>query len=199
MFGKGTSPTGGGGTIAGVTGPVQLGGPGMPGGGLMPTRPGFSFGDMLTSMGGQFLGTKLGSMLGIKGTSFGGMLLQAGINQTVTKVLGNVMAGQPILTGLSNIPMAFANVGKGLMSPQIGMGNMISKIAGSEFLTNLAPGFAGFLGQFGAAMANPAIFSSGASLGTSQMLGSLAGGAMSGMAVYGLSNLLSGCIVTRKP
>jgi len=192
MFGKGTSPTGGGGTIAGVTGPVQLGGPGMPGGGLMPTRPGFSFGDMLTSMGGQFLGTKLGSMLGIKGTSFGGMLLQAGINQTVTKVLGNVMAGQPILTGLSNIPMAFANVGKGLMSPQIGMGNMISKIAGSEFLTNLAPGFAGSLGQFGAAMANPAIFSSGASLGTSQMLGSLAGGAMSGMAVYGLSNLLSG-------
>ena len=181
------SPTGAGGAVPGYTGA-----------GVPATRPAFSFGDMLAGLGGQFIGGKIGNALGIKGTSFGGMLAQAGINQTVGTVLGNFMKGQGLTTGLSNIPMAFANIGKGIFSPQIGIGNLISQVAGSKFMTNLAPGFAGSLGQFGSAFANPAIFGTAASGGTlsqlptSQLLGSLGGAAMAGFSTYGLTNALSG-------
>jgi hypothetical protein len=126
------------------------------------------------------------------------MILQAGINQTAGTVLSNLMKGQSLTTGLGNITGTLAGIGKGIFSPQIGIGNMIGKFAGSKFMTNLAPDFAGSLGQFGTAFANPAIFGNslaGGTLGqlpTSQLLGSLGGAAMSGFSTYGLSKSLSG-------
>jgi hypothetical protein len=187
MFKPSTAtPTGAGGTIPGQTGPSQPAG-----------KPAFSFGDMLASFGGQYLGAKLGQTLGVK-NNFGGMILQAGINQTAGTVLSNLMKGQSLTTGLGNITGTLAGIGKGIFSPQIGIGNMIGKFAGSKFMTNLAPNFAGSLGQFGTAFANPAIFGNslaGGTLGelaTSQLLGSLGGAAMSGFSTYGLSKSLSG-------
>jgi len=187
MFKPSTAaPTGAGGAIPGYTGPGQP-----------AARPAFSFGDMLASFGGQIIGSKIGQKLGVS-NSFGGMIIQAGINQTAGTILGNLMKGQSLTTGLSNIPGAFAGIAKGIFSPQIGIGNMIGQIAGSKFMTNLAPGFAGSLGAFGSAFANPAIFGQAMSAGTlgqmggAQLLGSLGGAAMSGFSTYGLTNMLSG-------
>ncbi len=181
-----TSATGAGGTVPGYTGPGQPA--------IAPT---FSFGDMLANFGGQFIGAKIGQKLGVS-NSFGGMLIQAGINQTAGTILGNLMKGQSLTTGLGNVTGALSGVAQGMFSPQIGIGNMIGKLAGSKFMTNLSPGFAGSLGQFGTAFANPAIFGNSmsggtlSSLPTSQLLGSLGGAALGGFSAYNMSKMLSG-------
>lgn len=181
-FFKPSAPTGAGGSISGVTGPAKVSS-----GGGMP-----SFGDMLTNMAGSYFGNAIGSKLGVKQGSFGGMLTQGLINSSASKLIGNVVSGKDVLSGFSGISAGLQTTIQGMFNPQ-SLGNSIAK--GFTYLANTktlgGTVFGSALGEFGAGMANP---STALNAGTSTVgaVGGIAGAGMAGYSTYQMSKALSG-------